>query len=92
MNPSTSRLETLRSASAQRVGREEGPPSTNASSSGPTDLRLVRRLAPYEGGTPYTKEELKRRNNLYNLVFLLLQIIGFVAFSMWIYHGGGPKL
>lgn len=30
MNPSTSRLETLRSASAQRVRREEGPPSTNA--------------------------------------------------------------
>ena len=28
MNPSTSRLETLRSASAQRVRREEGPPST----------------------------------------------------------------
>jgi len=23
---------------------------------------------------------------------LLIQIIGFVAFSMWIYHGGGPKL
>ncbi len=47
---------------------------------------------PYPNRSPYTKEELKRRNNLYNLVFLLLQIIGFVAFSMWIYHGGGPKL
>ena len=46
---------------------------------------------PYPNRSPYTKEELKRRNNLYNLVFLLLQIIGFIAFTMWIYNGGGPK-
>ena len=67
-------------------------PSTNNPGTRSTDLRLVRRLAPYEGGTPYTKEELKRRNNIYFPFLLLIQIIGFVAFSMWIYKGGGPKL
>jgi len=67
----TSRLETLRSASAQRVRREEGPPSTN--------------------GSPYSKEELKRRNNIYFLALLIFQIGGFLAFCYWIVNGGGPK-
>ena len=76
MNPSTSRL----------------PPSTNASSSGPTDLRLVRRLAPYEGGTPYTKEQIKRRSFWINFAIHGFHFAVWVIFTMWLLNGGGPKL
>jgi len=49
------------------------------------------RLPPSTSGSPYSKEEQKRRNNIYFLALLIFQIGGFLAFCYWIYNGGGPK-
>ena len=50
-------------------------PSTNNPGTRSADLRLVRRLAPYEGGTPFTKEQVKRRTFWINL-FIITWSIG----------------
>ena len=67
-------------------------PSTNNPGTGSTDLRLVRRLAPYEGGTPHTKEQIKRRSFWINFAIHGFHFAVWVIFTIWLLHGGGPKL
>ena len=67
-------------------------PSTNNPGTRSADLRLVRRLAPYEGGTPYTKEQIKRRSFWINFAIHGFHFAVWVIFTMWLLNGGGPKL
>ena len=67
-------------------------PCTNNPGTRSADLRLVRRLAPYEGGTPYTKEQIKRRSFWINFAIHGFHFAVWVIFTMWLLNGGRPKL
>jgi hypothetical protein len=41
-------------------------------------------------GSPYTKEQIKRRTFWFNFAIHGFHLAVWVIFSVWLYHGGRP--